>query len=211
MPSVPPSDQVAPHPRLSRSRSPTAWLCSLEETLQCGKPASVEGALCTAVSQQFVAVNSKDVIGPANIHARESLQTLSEGVIQLHSRSCIGPNTTTSARSCASIHARVFRDPQCGGSVSCQTHCFESAHFTNPLALVHVALRSGVVDDALFQASPLCSDFDVNSRQRLSSTEPPAQDGIESKPPCSCNLWRWSHACEVSRASGAEVVLGPVI
>ena len=100
-------------------------------------------------------------------------------VSQLHSRSCIGPNTTTLARSCASIHARVFRDPQCGGSVSCQTHCYESAHFTNPLARVHVALRSGVVDDALFQATPLCSDFDVNSHQRLSSTAPPAQDGTE--------------------------------
>ena len=70
----------------------------------------------------------KDVIGSADTHARESLQRLSAALTQVHSRSCIALATSTLARSCASVHAQVFRDHQRGGSVSCQAHC-ESAHF----------------------------------------------------------------------------------
>ena len=52
----------------------------------------------------------KDVIGSAT-HARESLQRLSAALTQVHSRSCIALTTSTLARSCASVHAQVFRDP----------------------------------------------------------------------------------------------------
>ena len=161
------SEQVTPHPRPSRiPRLQGAETCRLlsvaskpgEETLQCGKPACVEGALCTATIQQFAAMTWNDVIGAADTHARESLQSLSAGLTQVHSRSCIALTTSTLARSCASMHAHFFRDLQCGGSISCQAHCCESAHFISPSAWVHVVPRSGVLDDVLFQAAPLCSD-----------------------------------------------------
>ena len=67
---------LAPDPRLRGAE--TCLLLSVasmpwEETLQCGKPAWIEGALCTAVLRQLVDMNLKDVTGPVNTHARGSL------------------------------------------------------------------------------------------------------------------------------------------
>ena len=127
-----------------------------KKTLHCGKPASVEGALCTAILHQFVAMNSKDVIGPANIHAGESLQSLSAGAhaAQPPVRASPLPRLLWPAvarrctRTFSVIPSVVVPSPARLTAARVRTSLIRQPGST-------LSLRRGVVDDVLFQATPL--------------------------------------------------------